>query len=66
MSAPDPRSSPSILDAPATAEDLIAFFRALSPDARAAYRALAELDRRFGEDVAGERSARTTEAKERP
>jgi hypothetical protein len=40
------------------ANDLVRFFRALSPDARRGYEALAALDREFGEDVAAERAAR--------
>lgn len=39
-------------------DDLLAFFRSLSPSARREYEALAELDRRFGEDVASEQRAR--------
>lgn len=38
--------------------DLIAFFRALAPDARRDYEALAAKDREFGEDVGAERKAR--------
>ena len=52
--AGDPESS-----APADgALDLVSFFRALRPDARREYEALAEKDRRFGEDVASERRER--------
>jgi hypothetical protein len=40
------------------ANDLVRFFRALSPDARRDYEALAALDREFGEDAAAERAAR--------
>lgn len=35
--------------------DLVRFFRALRPEARREYEALAERDREFGEDVAKER-----------
>jgi hypothetical protein len=35
--------------------DLVRFFRALRPEARAEYEALAKRDRSFGEDVAAER-----------
>jgi hypothetical protein len=35
--------------------DLVRFFRALRPEARREYEALAALDREFGEDVARER-----------
>jgi len=38
-------------------EAIVAFFRALPPEIRAKYEALAELDRRFGEDVHAERAA---------
>ncbi len=38
--------------------DLIRFFRALGPDARREYEALAAKDREFGEDVAAERKAK--------
>lgn len=38
--------------------DLINFFRALGPDARRDYEALAAKDREFGEDVAAERRAK--------
>lgn len=38
--------------------DLIDFFRALGPDARRDYEALAAKDREFGEDVAAERRAK--------
>lgn len=37
--------------------DLVRFFRALSPEARREYEALAKKDREFGEDVAAERRA---------
>jgi hypothetical protein len=47
-------------DSPADgAVDLIRFFRALGPDARREYDALATQDREFGEDVRAERHART-------
>jgi hypothetical protein len=42
-------------------DELVAFFVELSPEARQEYGTLAELDRRFGEDVVAERSARATE-----
>lgn len=42
-------------------EDLVAFFVSLPPSARREYEALAELDRRFGEDVEAERRARGLE-----
>ncbi|HVH43731.1 MAG TPA: hypothetical protein VM925_15360 [Labilithrix sp.] len=38
-----------------TEEDVVAFFRSLPPARRREYEALAELDRRFGEDVQAER-----------
>ena len=38
--------------------DLIEFFRALGPEARREYEALAGKDREFGEDVGAERKAR--------
>jgi hypothetical protein len=45
-------------DSPADgANDLVRFFRALSPEARREYEALAAKDREFGEDVAAERRA---------
>jgi hypothetical protein len=37
--------------------DLVRFFRALRPEARREYEALAARDREFGEDVAAERRA---------
>ncbi len=37
------------------ANDLLRFFRALTPEARREYEALARRDREFGEDVAAER-----------
>jgi hypothetical protein len=37
--------------------DLVRFFRALSPEARREYEALATRDRAFGEDVTAERRA---------
>jgi hypothetical protein len=37
-------------------DDLVAFFRALPAEARREYEALAELDRRFGEDVQAEQT----------
>lgn len=37
--------------------DLVRFFRALRPEARREYEALAAKDREFGEDVAAERAA---------
>ena len=40
------------------AADLVAFFRALGPDARREYEALAQSDRTFGEDVVAERRAK--------
>ena len=46
------------VDAPADgASDLVKFFRALRPDARHEYEALAKKDRDFGEDVEAERRA---------
>ena len=46
-------------DSPADgAIDLIKFFRALAPDARREYEALAARDREFGEDVAAEHAER--------
>ena len=39
------------------AVDLIDFFRALRPDARSDYQALAAKDLEFGEDVTAERKA---------
>jgi hypothetical protein len=45
------------------AEDaLVAFFESLPEAARREYAALAELDRRFGEDVHAERRGATTPA----
>lgn len=45
-------------DSPADgAIDLVRFFRALRPEARREYEALAAKDREFGEDVAAERAA---------
>jgi hypothetical protein len=44
------------------ANDLVRFFRALSPDARSDYDALAVLDREFGEDITAERRARDARA----
>ena len=38
--------------------DLVAFFRALAEDARRDYEKLAELDRKFGEDVVTEQRER--------
>lgn len=40
---------------------LVAFFRSLSPEARRQYEALADLDRRFGEDVEAEKRAMETQ-----
>jgi hypothetical protein len=37
--------------------DLVRFFRALRPEARREFEALAAKDREFGEDVAAERAA---------
>jgi hypothetical protein len=42
------------LDPNEAGRELIAFFRALSPEARREYQLLAELDRRYGEDVRAE------------
>lgn len=39
--------------------ELIAFFRALPPEAKREYERLAALDREFGEDVVSERRERT-------
>ena len=39
------------------ASDLVKFFRALRPEARREYEALAKKDLEFGEDVAAERRA---------
>jgi hypothetical protein len=44
-------------DPEAGALDLIRFFRALRPEARREYDALAARDREYGEDVAAERCA---------
>jgi hypothetical protein len=44
-------------DPEAGARDLIAFFRALGPEARRDYEALAAKDREYGEDVTAERNA---------
>lgn len=38
--------------------ELVAFFRALPPDAKREYERLADLDREFGEDVVAERRER--------
>ncbi|MBN9166368.1 MAG: hypothetical protein J0I07_35875 [Myxococcales bacterium] len=43
-------------------EDLVAFFLSLPKARRRDYDALAELDRRFGEDVEAERRERTSVA----
>ncbi len=43
---------------PANEEDIVAFFRALSKEARLEYSALAERDRKFGEDVEAEERER--------
>ena len=40
------------------ANDLVRFFRALTPEVRREYEALAKTDRAFGEDVAAERRSR--------
>ncbi len=40
------------------ADDLVKFFRALRPEARREYEALAKKDRELGEDVEAERRAR--------
>jgi hypothetical protein len=42
-------------DAKALADDLVRFFHGLTDEARGEYGALADADRRFGEDVAAER-----------
>jgi hypothetical protein len=44
-------------------EDLVRFFRALRPDARKEYEALAARDRELGEDVAAERRAQGGKAR---
>lgn len=44
----------------AVGDDLVAFFRSLPPEARRQYEALAELDRRFGEDVEAQQRASKT------
>lgn len=44
-------------------DDLVAFFRAMPQSRRREYDALAELDRRFGEDVEAEVRARPTDAR---
>ena len=38
--------------------DLVRFFRALAPEARREYEALARTDRTYGEDVTAERRSR--------
>jgi hypothetical protein len=43
-------------------DDLVRFFRALREAAQREYRALAEADRSFGEDVSAERRARDRES----
>jgi hypothetical protein len=45
-------------EGPEPGDELVAFFRALSAAARREYEGLAELDRRFGEDVESEQRAR--------
>jgi hypothetical protein len=50
----DPEASPSKADEDAQVEEVVAFFRRLSGAARREYDALADRDRRFGEDVAAE------------
>lgn len=54
MSGPDRRGPPSA--PPDRSDEIVGFFLSLPPAARREYEALAELDRRFGEDV--EREAR--------
>ena len=46
------------MDTPSQDEDVAKFFASLPKAVRREYEALAELDRRFGEDVAAERRAR--------
>lgn len=50
-----------------TGDELVRFFLALPPDARREYESLAELDRRFGEDIFAEHraSAEPTKKSER-
>lgn len=45
-----------------TEEDLVTFFRSLSTRQRKEYDALAELDRRYGEDVQAESDDRKQES----
>ena len=45
----------------AATNDLVRFFRALSPEARAEYESIAKRDRTFGEDVAAERRGHAPE-----
>ena len=47
------------------ADAIVSFFQALPPSAKDEYGALAELDRRFGEDVVAERAARAEAARGR-
>jgi hypothetical protein len=44
-------------DTDSVSDDLVRFFETLPPEARAAYEELAERDRRWGEDAAGERAS---------
>jgi len=44
-------------------DELVAFFKALTPEARQQYQALADLDRRFGEDVETEQRVLAAENK---
>ncbi len=60
---PPPSSSPELADEDpeadaAAAAAFVAFFRGLPSEARVEYTALAELDRRFGEDVEAEHRER--------
>ena len=62
MSDPDRRGPPSA--PPDRSDEIVAFFLALAPAARRDYETLADLDRRFGEDV--EREARAAPNPEKP
>ena len=44
---------------PANEDDILAFFRSLSAEARREYEALAKRDERYGEDVASEERDRS-------
>ena len=57
MTAPNRPGEPDEGTIRRAAEDLVAFFRGLPEERARDYRALADLDLRFGEDVVAERRA---------